>query len=92
MGRGCLGVQVRRAFVVLIDEMLISDLVFGSPDRWDDLPEAALALPGLFSNLLTFSAGPRVRLHALVVIFWIKAHTLCLLADHFSLALACVSP
>jgi hypothetical protein len=32
-----------------------------SPDRWDNLPEAALAQPGLFSNLLTFSAGPRVR-------------------------------
>lgn len=30
-----------------------------NPDRWDNLPEAALAQPGLFSNLLTFSAGPR---------------------------------
>lgn len=30
------------------------------PDRWDSLPEAAAALPGLFSNVLTFSAGPRV--------------------------------
>ncbi|KAH7916514.1 cytochrome P450 [Hygrophoropsis aurantiaca] len=29
------------------------------PDRWDNLPEAVEALPGLFSNLLTFSAGPR---------------------------------
>ncbi|KAF6759987.1 cytochrome-450 hydroxylase [Ephemerocybe angulata] len=29
------------------------------PDRWDDLPEAARQLPGLFSNTLTFSAGPR---------------------------------
>ncbi|KIJ67836.1 hypothetical protein HYDPIDRAFT_173589 [Hydnomerulius pinastri MD-312] len=29
------------------------------PDRWDHLPEAAAALPGLYSNLLTFSAGPR---------------------------------
>ncbi|KAG9316669.1 cytochrome P450 [Chiua virens] len=29
------------------------------PDRWDHLPEAVEALPGLYSNLLTFSAGPR---------------------------------
>ncbi|KDQ53508.1 hypothetical protein JAAARDRAFT_39194 [Jaapia argillacea MUCL 33604] len=30
-----------------------------NPDRWDNLPEAVLAQPGLFSNLLAFSAGPR---------------------------------
>lgn len=30
------------------------------PDRWDNLPESASALPGLFSNTLTFSSGPRV--------------------------------
>lgn len=29
------------------------------PDRWDNLPETASELPGLFSNTLTFSAGPR---------------------------------
>ncbi|KAH9485345.1 Cytochrome P450 monooxygenase 215 [Psilocybe cubensis] len=29
------------------------------PDRWDHLPESASNLPGLFSNTLTFSAGPR---------------------------------
>ncbi|KAF8200874.1 cytochrome P450 [Pholiota molesta] len=29
------------------------------PDRWDHLPESASQLPGLFSNTLTFSAGPR---------------------------------
>ncbi|KAF9227302.1 cytochrome P450 [Gyrodon lividus] len=29
------------------------------PDRWDHLSEAVRALPGLYSNLLTFSAGPR---------------------------------
>ncbi|KAI0051240.1 cytochrome-450 hydroxylase [Auriscalpium vulgare] len=30
-----------------------------NPDRWNDLPEAAAALPGLYSNTLSFSAGPR---------------------------------
>ncbi|KAG6331757.1 hypothetical protein ID866_7331 [Astraeus odoratus] len=30
-----------------------------NPDRWNNLPEAVSVLPGLFSNLLTFSAGPR---------------------------------
>ncbi|KDR75950.1 hypothetical protein GALMADRAFT_1331936 [Galerina marginata CBS 339.88] len=29
------------------------------PDRWDHLPESATELPGLFSNTLSFSAGPR---------------------------------
>jgi len=29
------------------------------PDRWDRLSETASELPGLFSNTLTFSAGPR---------------------------------
>ncbi|KAF8894149.1 cytochrome P450 [Infundibulicybe gibba] len=30
-----------------------------NPDRWDNLPEGVADLPGLFSNTLTFSAGPR---------------------------------
>ncbi|KZP00662.1 cytochrome-450 hydroxylase [Calocera viscosa TUFC12733] len=30
-----------------------------NPDRWDDLPPAARAQPGLYSNIMTFSAGPR---------------------------------
>ncbi|THV08596.1 cytochrome-450 hydroxylase [Dendrothele bispora CBS 962.96] len=29
------------------------------PDRWDNLSEKVSEQPGLFSNLLTFSAGPR---------------------------------
>ncbi|SJK97401.1 uncharacterized protein ARMOST_00653 [Armillaria ostoyae] len=30
-----------------------------NPDRWDNLPQRAREMPGLFSNILTFSAGPR---------------------------------
>lgn len=30
-----------------------------NPDRWDNLPESALGLPGLYNHTLTFSAGPR---------------------------------
>ncbi|KAI8996509.1 cytochrome-450 hydroxylase [Trametes punicea] len=30
-----------------------------NPDRWDNLPEAVKAQPGLYNNILTFSAGPR---------------------------------
>lgn len=30
-----------------------------NPDRWDALPELVDGQPGLFSNILTFSAGPR---------------------------------
>ena len=40
---------------------LIVDPSPSSPDRWDNLPEAVTSLPGLYSNTLTFSAGPRVR-------------------------------
>lgn len=38
-----------------------------SPERWDHLPEAVEALPGLYSNLLTFSAGPRVCISLLLM-------------------------
>jgi len=29
------------------------------PDRWDNLPDAVNAQPGLYSHLMTFSTGPR---------------------------------
>jgi len=29
------------------------------PDRWDNLPEAVKSVPGVYANMLTFSAGPR---------------------------------
>lgn len=29
------------------------------PDRWDHLPEAASSVPGVWSNLFSFLAGPR---------------------------------
>ena len=29
------------------------------PERWDDLPEAVYSIPGVWSNILTFSGGPR---------------------------------
>ena len=35
-------------------------IVLSSPDRWDNLPETVSSNPGLYSNLMTFSAGPRV--------------------------------
>ena len=31
-----------------------------SPDRWNDVPDAVQAVPGLYNHTLTFSAGPRV--------------------------------
>lgn len=42
---------------------------FSSPDRWDSLPEAVSLQPGLLSNILTFSAGPRVR--GLTFVFYV---------------------
>ncbi|KAG6907916.1 hypothetical protein DXG01_006971 [Tephrocybe rancida] len=40
-------------------EMWGQDAWIFNPDRWDNLPEAAAQLPGLYSNTLSFSAGPR---------------------------------
>jgi hypothetical protein len=37
------------------------DSLLLSPDRWDNLPEAVKSLPGVYANMPTFSAGPRVR-------------------------------
>ena len=53
-----MGIQVRVFFSSLSG--LLKLLLGYRPDRWDDLPEAAKAQPGLYSNLMSFSAGPRV--------------------------------
>ncbi|THH17329.1 hypothetical protein EW146_g3445 [Bondarzewia mesenterica] len=56
-------VPVSEPFVV--EALNLDKVIWGAdawqfnPDRWDNLPEAAAALPGLYSNMLTFSAGPR---------------------------------
>lgn len=43
-----------------------------SPDRWDNLPEAVKAQPGLYNNILTFSAGPRVsHFRSRIVCLWV---------------------
>lgn len=39
-----------------------------SPDRWDNLPEKAAKLPGLYGNTLSFSFGPRVRRRFCIII------------------------
>lgn len=37
----------------------ITFLTFFSPDRWNAVPEAALSVPGVWGNQLTFGAGPK---------------------------------
>lgn len=32
---------------------------FNSPDRWNNVPEAATSIPSIFSNVLSFMAGAR---------------------------------
>lgn len=32
---------------------------FDSPDRWNNVPEAATSIPSIFSNVLSFMAGAR---------------------------------
>jgi hypothetical protein len=58
VGGRWLGVQVG-GFLCADDNGLMCGV--DSPDRWEEMGEGASVLPGLYSNTLTFSAGPRVR-------------------------------
>ena len=53
-----MGVQVQPS--VFISETVVLKCVAYRPDRWDNLPDAVKAQPGKYSNIMTFSAGPRV--------------------------------
>jgi len=53
-----MGVQV---WSPLLSMSRLFNLFLGyRPDRWDNLPDAIKSQPGLYSNLMSFSAGPRV--------------------------------
>ncbi|KAF5354697.1 hypothetical protein D9756_005236 [Leucocoprinus leucothites] len=56
-----------------------------NPDRWDALPEKAQELPGLFSNTLSFSAGPRSCIGMRFSMIEIKTF-LYILLTHFEFA------
>ncbi|KAI0629792.1 cytochrome-450 hydroxylase [Trametes polyzona] len=56
-----------------------------NPDRWDNLPEAVKAQPGLYNNILTFSAGPRSCIGVKFSIIEIKMFVFILLT-HFKFA------
>ncbi|KAI0063640.1 cytochrome P450 [Artomyces pyxidatus] len=51
------------------------------PDRWDHLPEAVASLPGVYSNLSTFSAGPRACLGHRVSLIEIKTFLYVLITN-----------
>jgi hypothetical protein len=53
-----MGVQVRSS--LLFPDNSLKLFLTCRPDRWDNLPDAAKAQPGLYSNLMSFSVGPRV--------------------------------
>ncbi|KAH9850160.1 cytochrome-450 hydroxylase [Lenzites betulinus] len=55
------------------------------PDRWDNLPEAVKSQPGLYNNILTFSAGPRSCIGLKFSIIEIKMFVFILLT-HFKFA------
>ncbi|GAW01776.1 cytochrome-450 hydroxylase [Lentinula edodes] len=52
-----------------------------NPDRWDDLPEKAREQPGLFSNILSFSAGPRSCIGIRFALIEIKTFLFVLLTN-----------
>ncbi|KAK2467761.1 hypothetical protein APHAL10511_000056 [Amanita phalloides] len=64
-------------------EMWGDDAWAFNPDRWDNLPENVANLPGLFSNTLTFSAGPRSCIGMRFSLIEIKMF-LYLLVTHFN--------
>ncbi|KAF8813584.1 cytochrome P450 [Phlegmacium glaucopus] len=51
------------------------------PDRWDHLPDGVSELPGLFSNTLTFSSGPRSCIGMRFSLIEIKAFLYILLTN-----------
>ena len=53
-----MGVQVR--FSLLPPSGSLKLFLSCRPDRWDNLPDTARVQPGLYSNLMSFSVGPRV--------------------------------
>ncbi|KAI0754478.1 cytochrome-450 hydroxylase [Daedaleopsis nitida] len=56
-----------------------------NPDRWDHLPDAVKAQPGLYNNILTFSAGPRSCIGVKFSIIEIKMF-MFVLVTHFKFA------
>ena len=55
-------------FVIL--EWVVEVILGYRPDRWDNLPEPVKTQPGLYSNLMSFSAGPRVSSVCYFIIRW----------------------
>jgi len=53
-----MGVQVWSSLLSMSG--LFNSFLGYRPDRWDNLPDAVKTQPGLYSNLMSFSAGPRV--------------------------------
>ncbi|KAG8864404.1 hypothetical protein FRB97_005055, partial [Tulasnella sp. 331] len=50
------------------------------PDRWDNLPNAVRSLPGMYSNIMTFLAGPRSCIGFRLSIIEIKTFIFVLIA------------
>ena len=38
---------------------LFFSFFFSRPERWEDIPNTATSVPGVWSNILTFIGGPR---------------------------------
>ncbi|KAI0076708.1 cytochrome-450 hydroxylase [Panus rudis PR-1116 ss-1] len=51
------------------------------PDRWDNLPETVKSQPGIYANLMTFSAGPRACIGMRFSIIEMKSFLFILLAN-----------
>ncbi|KAJ3573311.1 hypothetical protein NP233_g2501 [Leucocoprinus birnbaumii] len=88
-------IRVRKGQVVLMSLATVNQLqsIWGedagkfNPERWKSPPEAAMAIPGVWGNVLTFLGGPRACIGYRFAIIEMKALLFTLLrAFEFTLA------
>ncbi|TFK35549.1 cytochrome P450 [Crucibulum laeve] len=74
-------IQINKGQVILVPILVINrsksiwgeDAMVFKPERWESIPEAASAVPGVWGNMLTFIGGPRACIGYRFTIIEMKA-------------------